>query len=147
MRHITLEWILEQGYHSTVAHNKKMRSMPLENNDPPTLSAAWEPFKILIATACLGGLAGLAALLRSDDDLTKRAIFSAVLNSSLLSLGSAALWWYYAPDSNFVVLMGVSVLIGLGGNTSIGIITAIFQKKFNIVIADPKKPKDETDNN
>ena len=115
--------------------------MSLEGRDPSSLSSSWEPLKVLGVTFLLGGLAGLAALLRSKDELTKRAILSAILNSSLLSMASAAVWWWYSPESNFIILIGVSVLIGLGGNTSVGIITAIFQKKFNIVIADPKKPK------
>lgn len=121
-----------------------MRSMPIEDQDPNSFSAALEPLKILGITFLLGGLAGLAALLRSPDRLTRRAICSAILNSSLLSMGSAAMWWWYAPESNFILLMAVSILIGLGGNTSVGIVTAMFQKKFNIVIADPKERKNDS---
>ncbi len=118
--------------------------MALQDQDPNSMSSAWEPLKILGATFVLGGLAGLAALLRSKDELTKRAIVSATLNSSLMSMASAAGWWYYDPEANFIALMFVSIMVGIGGNTSIGIITAIFQKKFNIVIADPRKnEKDE----
>ena len=121
-----------------------MRTMPIEDQDPATMSSAFEPLKILGVTFLLGGLAGLAALLRSPDELTRRAVCSAILNSSLLSMGSAALWWWKSPDSNFILLMAVSILIGLGGNTSVGIVTAMLQKKFNIVITDPKDRKDDT---
>ena len=117
--------------------------MALENQDPNSMSSALEPMRILGTVFVLGGLAGLAALLRSPERLTRRAICSACLNSSLLSLGAASLWWWSNPDANFMILMGVSIMVGIGGNTSIGIITAIFQKKFNIVIADPTKPKDD----
>ena len=121
-----------------------MRTMPIEDQDSATMSSAFEPLKILGVTFLLGGLAGLAALLRSPDELTRRAVCSAILNSSLLSMGSAALWWWKSPDSNFILLMAVSILIGLGGNTSVGIVTAMLQKKFNIVITDPKDRKDDT---
>ena len=121
-----------------------MRTMPIEDQDPNSLSSAFEPLKILGVTFLLGGLAGLAALLRSPDKLTRRAVVSAILNSSLLSMGSAALWWWKAPESNFILLMAVSILIGLGGNTSVGIVTAMFQKKFNIIIAEPREKNDTT---
>lgn len=131
-----------RGIIRSIAHNINVRKMALENQDPHSMSSAMEPLKILGITFLLGGLAGLAALLRSTDRLTRRAICSAILNSSLLSMGSAALWWWYSPESNFILLMAVSILIGLGGNTSIGIVTAMFQKKFNIVIADQKNKED-----
>ena len=120
------------------------KNMALENQDPNSFSSAMEPLKILGVTFLLGGLAGLAALLRSPDKLTRRAVCSAILNSSLLSMGSAALWWWKSPDSNFILLMAVSILIGLGGNTSVGIVTAMFQKKFNIVVSEPKDRKNES---
>ena len=113
--------------------------MPLEDQDPNSFSAAWEGGKILFVTFLLGGLAGLAALLRSKDKLTRRAVASACLNSSLLSMAAAAMWWWHDPNVNFIALVFVSVMVGIGGNTSLGILTAIFFKKFNIVVSDPKK--------
>jgi len=119
--------------------------MALQDQDPNSLSSAWEPLKIMATTFLLGGLAGLAALLRSTDEITKRAVCSACLNSSLISMAAAGLWRWYDPNANFIALMTVSVIIGIGGNTSIGIVTAIFLKKFNIVIQDPDKKEKKDD--
>lgn len=117
--------------------------MSIENQDPSSLPSAWEPIKILGTTFLLGGLAGLAALLRSRDELTRRAICSACLNSSLLSMGSAAAWWNYYPNANVIALTFVSIMVGIGGNTSIGIITSLFLKKFNIVVTSPDKKQEK----
>jgi len=48
-------------------------------------------------------------------------------------------WWNKYQETNFFFLMGVSILAGFGGNTTIGIITAFCQKKLNITIDDEPK--------
>jgi len=116
-----------------------MRTMPLENNDPSTVSSSWEPLKIFITVFLLGGLAGLAALLRSKEELSRKAICGAIINSAFCSLIVAMVWWNKYQETNFFFLMGVSILAGFGGNTTIGIITAFCQKKLNITIDDEPK--------
>ena len=114
-----------------------MRIMPLENNDPATVSSSWEPLKIFVTVFLLGGLAGLAALLRSQEELSRKAICGAIINSAFLSLIVAMVWWNKYQETNFFFLMGISILAGFGGNTTIGVIIAFTQKKFNINIGNP----------
>jgi peptidoglycan/LPS O-acetylase OafA/YrhL len=116
--------------------------MPLDNNDPSTVSSTWEPLKIFVTVFVLGGLAGLAALLRSKEELTRKAICGAIINSAFCSLIVALVWWNKYQETNFFFLMGVSILAGFGGNTTIGILIAAFQKGLKITIADPNDESD-----
>lgn len=96
-----------------------------------TLSAKRETMKTTVPTmqdpkwllllaifpAC--SFAGLAALLRSKQKLSKRNILSAVLNSGLFGVVVAAVMLHqYGLDSLYLTI-GVSILSGLGGNTAL----------------------------
>jgi len=78
--------------------------------DPPTVFGA---------TFTISSLAGLAQLLRSGKELSRRSIISAMLNSGIFGLVIALVWWEkYAVEPNGVwFLMGVSLMAGLGGVT------------------------------
>jgi len=75
-----------------------------------------DPLKIFCSTFAISSFAGLAALLRSGKQLSFRVIASAMLNSGLLGLGLAFLWYNYFRG-NVWFLMGVCLLAGLGGVT------------------------------
>ena len=97
----------------------------------------WSEWKAAILAALamipLGALAGLAALLRSDANLTKRAIAAATLNSALFSGAIAALIFWKFGTNQVMLASGISILAGLGGNTAIGIVLQalnITAKKF-----------------
>lgn len=110
--------------------------MPLQSD-----TSSWEPLKILGTVFVLGGLAGLAALLRSEEELSRKAIISAIVNSAFCSLIVALVWWTKYQETNFFFLMGVSILAGFGGNTTIGMASVFIQKKLNIKISEDDDEK------
>lgn len=68
--------------------------------------------------AVVSGLAGLAALLRSEAVLTWLKVATVLLNSSLLGLGLAMVWQGYFKE-NPNVLVGLCILLGLGGQPTL----------------------------
>jgi len=78
--------------------------------DPPT---------VFTATFAISSLAGLAQLLRSGKELSRRNILSAMLNSGIFGLVIALVWWekYSVEPQGIWFLMGVSLMAGLGGVT------------------------------
>ena len=74
------------------------------------------PVEIFLSSFAICSVAGLAAHLRGNRDLTMRQTVSAMLNSGLLGLAIAFLWYtYFDGQDNVWFLMGVSLLAGLGG--------------------------------
>lgn len=64
-------------------------------------------------------LAGLAQLLRNGKELTRRSVFSALLYSGLLGVGTAALMDHFYGAENWALILGLSVLSGLGGTSAV----------------------------
>lgn len=75
---------------------------------------------IIAAMLPFGALAGFAALLRSNEEVTRRAVAGAMLNSSLFSAGFCALMFWAYGSENLLLNIGMSVMAGLGGNTAVG---------------------------
>jgi hypothetical protein len=82
---------------------------------------------ILSCAFFVSALAGVAALLRSGAELTWLKVVSAVLNSGLIGLG-VALLWYTQYQENLYFLLGVCVLIGLGGTPMVEFVLAMFKR-------------------
>lgn len=90
------------------------------------------PIGVFAASFCLSGFAGLAALLRSGKPLNLLNVFSSLLNSGLLGLAMAMVW-YMRFQENIYFLVGVCVLAGLGGMTTVDLVlTAIRKGGFSI---------------
>jgi hypothetical protein len=78
----------------------------------------FNPVQFLLSAASVASFAGLAALLRSGRRVTWLAVLSAMLNSALVGLAIATLWFTKFRDANDpYFLIGVCILAGLGGNT------------------------------
>lgn len=76
------------------------------------------PLWVFISAFGVSSFAGLASLLRAGKQVNALAVFSAILNSGMLGLG-IALVWYTKFQDNIYFLIGVCVLAGLGGVTVI----------------------------
>jgi len=62
--------------------------------------------------------AGLATLLRFARKLSKLSIVSAMLNSGVLGLAIALIWYQnYREAQNVYGLIGICVMAGMGGST------------------------------
>jgi hypothetical protein len=84
------------------------------------------PLYVFISAFGVSSFAGLAALLRAGKQVNTVAILSAVLNSGMLGL-AIALVWYKKFQDNIYFLIGVCVLAGLGGATLVDFMVAAFK--------------------
>ncbi len=81
------------------------------------------PIYVFLSAFGVSSFAGLAALLRAGKQVSLLSIFSAVLNSGMLGL-AIALVWYTKFQDNIYFLIGICVLAGLGGATMVDFIVA-----------------------
>ena len=87
-----------------------------------------DPTSVLGLAFSLSSVAGLAALLRSNQQLTTRAVFSAFLNSGLTGGVIGAIWWnWYGGSGHPWFMLGVSTLAGLGGPVFLDFILQLSQ--------------------
>lgn len=82
------------------------------------MSDKFEPNNVLAAAFGISSLGGLAALLRSKQQLTWRNVFAAFLWSGLSGLLIGLTWYNYFNDQgNIYFLLAVSGLAGIGNMT------------------------------
>jgi hypothetical protein len=81
------------------------------------------PIYVFLSAFGVSSFAGLAALLRAGKQVTGLAVFSAILNSGMLGL-AIALVWYTKFQDNIYFLIGICVLAGLGGATMVDFVVA-----------------------
>lgn len=82
---------------------------------------------VFVSAFLLAALAGLAALLRSNAPLKAKSVTSALANSGLLGLGIALLWYTRAQDDIYL-LVGVCVVAGLGGMTTVDFVLELVRR-------------------
>lgn len=85
------------------------------------------PYGVFLAAFVMSGVAGVAALLRVGTKLTVMLVAAAVLNSGFLGLG-VCLLWYTQYESNVYGLVGLALLVGLGGNTTVELVVKTIQR-------------------
>lgn len=70
--------------------------------------------------------AGLATLLRFAKKVSKLSVASAILNSGLLGLAIALIWYQnYREEKNVYSLVGFCVLAGMGGSSVTDLIFSV----------------------
>jgi F0F1-type ATP synthase assembly protein I len=74
-----------------------------------------DPVRLVSYTFAVSSLAGLAALLRSGQEITPRQLAAATLSAGLLGAGIMLVWWDWMDGRYPWFMMGVSLLAGLGG--------------------------------
>jgi hypothetical protein len=89
----------------------------------------FNPIHILLSAFMLSSLGGLAALLRSRQELTWRQVFATLLYSGVTGLTIALLWYnYFDGAGNIYFLLGVSGLAGIGGTTVVDFIVEVVKR-------------------
>lgn len=87
-----------------------------------------DPLWLLLILGPIGSLAGVAALLRSGQPLDKRAFFSAILNSALFAVVVAVGIYHYFGTDKIYLVIGLSILSGLGGVTMLDFCLALVRE-------------------
>jgi hypothetical protein len=89
-----------------------------------------DPLRVFISSFGVSSFAGLAALLRSGKTISVLSVFSAMLNTGLVGLAIALIWYhrFRGNDENVYFLIGVCVLAGLGGTTAIDFIVQVCRR-------------------
>jgi hypothetical protein len=85
------------------------------------------PIGVFISSFGVAAFAGLAALLRTGTKLSVVTVLSQLLNSGLLGLGISLLWYTKFQD-NIYFLVGVCLLAGLGGMTTVEFVLQAIRK-------------------
>lgn len=87
------------------------------------------PFQVFLASFSIASLGGLAALLRSERELTWRSTISAILYSGVMGVIIALLWYnYFDGKGNLYFLLAVSGLAGIGGTTAVDFVIQVIKK-------------------
>lgn len=96
------------------------------------------PIGVFLSSFGVAAFAGLASLLRSGTKITFLGVLSALLNSGFLGL-SISLLWYTKFQENVYFLVGVCVLAGLGGMTTVNLALTLFRKQAGLSEEEEKK--------
>lgn len=92
-------------------------------------TAMWNQESILLSAIFpLTSVAGLAQLLRSGRPITKREVASVTLNSGLFGVSVAALLIHKFGVELWPLIVGISLLSGLGGNAMIDLALAALKR-------------------
>jgi hypothetical protein len=87
-----------------------------------------EQFWLFGGIFVISGLAGLAALLRTDRVLDWRKVSGAILNSGLLGVAMGLMWYKVFYPDNLWLLIGLTLLAGLGGMGVFGFFLELVRK-------------------
>lgn len=86
---------------------------------PPSAAHDPEPVKLFGGIFLAAMLAGLAAALRSKQKLSWRTVASTMLNSGFIAVIVALLRYQSDKDASLFLLIGYSLLAGLGGGLTL----------------------------
>lgn len=89
-----------------------------------------DPLRIFASAFAVSSFAGLAALLRSGKSITILAVCSAMLNTGMVGLAIALIWYtkFKGSEENIYFMIGLCVLSGLGGTTAIDFIVMLCKR-------------------
>lgn len=110
-----------------------------------------DPLRIFASAFAVSSFAGLAALLRSGKSITCLAVVSAMLNTGMVGLAIALIWYthFKGSEENIYFMIGLCVLSGLGGTTAIDFIVTLCKRNGVTIIvsanhdSDPPNPEKE----
>lgn len=95
----------------------------------------WSDEHLLLVTLYpICSLAGLAALLRQGRTPNKLEVCSAVLNSGLFGIASAAIMLHYYGIAQWQLVFGMSILSGLGANVLLVFTLTLLKQRIKSII-------------
>ena len=110
------------------------------------MTEKFNPFEFLSSALAIASFGGLAALLRSKQKLSPRAVAAAIIYSGISGLIVFLLLCNYCGAENVYLLLGVSGLAGIGNVTVIDFIIQAAKSGLNVHISTRKEDDDEHSN-
>jgi hypothetical protein len=105
----------------------------------------FSPLQFLLSCFGVASLAGIAQLIRRNEPIDIRKLIGALLYSGIVGVIVSMLLYEYMGDKNYVLLMGVSGLAGLGGSSVIDLLLNIWSGgSIQIVVTPPKDDKGDS---
>jgi predicted membrane protein len=106
-----------------------------------------DPLRIFASAFAVSSFAGLAALLRSGKSVSILSVCSAMLNTGMVGLAIALLWYtkFKGSEENIYFMIGLCVLAGLGGTTAIDFIVAMLKRNGLTIIVRADQSNDPPD--
>lgn len=93
----------------------------------------------LFATAFgVSALGGLAALLRSPQKVTRKSVLAYTLNTGVVGLAIALIWYTQFRD-NLQLLVGLCVVAGLSGMASVDFVLETGRRFARVMTKEPPK--------
>ena len=92
-----------------------------------------EPVRVFCAIFGLSALAGIS-LVVSDKrkECSVRALLGSFMVSGIIGLVIGLIWWSKFGNTDLYFLIGVSMLAGMGGNSTLGLLYIIFIRKLGL---------------
>jgi FtsH-binding integral membrane protein len=103
------------------------------------MTEKFNPFEFLSSALAIASFGGLAALLRSKQRLSPRAVVAAIIYSGISGLIVFLLLCNYCGAENVHLLLGVSGLAGIGNVTVIDFLIQAAKSGLNINISTRKE--------
>ena len=103
------------------------------------MTEKFNPFEFLSSALAIASFGGLAALLRSKQKLSTRAVAAAIIYSGISGLIVFLLLCNYCGAENVYLLLGVSGLAGIGNVTVIDFLIQAAKSGLNIHISTSKE--------
>jgi hypothetical protein len=110
----------------------------------------YNPILVVLSAFAISSFGGVAAALRSREDLDWRRLLGAAMYSGAIGLIVCLLWYnFFDGQDNIFFLLGISGLAGIGGANVLDILRLLWQGK--LVISIKKKqdvgPDDDEEKN
>jgi len=94
-----------------------------------------DPFWIFLSAFAISSFGGIAAKLRSKDELTCRNVIAAFMYSGIIGLIVALAWYsYFDGKGNIPFLLAISGLAGIGGANVLDLVKMLLAGKLNISV-------------
>jgi len=106
----------------------------------------WNPLQLLASCVTVSSLSGLAAILRSKQQLTWRNVIAAMLYSGMFGLAYSMLWlsWFNGDCQNVYFVVGSSAFVGLGGTSALDFVLTGIKEGFNVKISAGAEGSDQS---
>ena len=108
----------------------------------------YNPILVVLSAFAISSFGGIAAVLRSREELDCRRLAGAAMYSGAVGLVICLLWYnFFDGQDNIFFLLGISGLAGIGGANVLDLLKLLWQGKLVISIKKKQELGDDGDEN